>query len=151
MIIAMTHHPLIAPSPIYAMIGKGDMLGDYEARIEQLADIGVSFIFTGHTHIHNISDHCSKRGNRLYDICTGSPIGYPGVMRTVTFADDVDITTDYVSEPQSFRDKGIKLHDALGQQLIGIIRSMIEVAATGSPIWLFLSVSSRSSCINSAG
>lgn len=77
MIIAMTHHPLIAPSPIYAMIGKGDMLGDYEARIEQLADIGVSFIFTGHTHIHNISDHCSKRGNRLYDICTGSPIGYP--------------------------------------------------------------------------
>lgn len=44
MIIAMTHHPLIAPSPIYAMIGKGDMLGDYEARIEQLADIGVSFI-----------------------------------------------------------------------------------------------------------
>ncbi|MDY5895891.1 MAG: metallophosphoesterase, partial [Oscillospiraceae bacterium] len=130
MIIAMTHHPLIAPSPIYAMIGKGDMLGDYEARIEQLADIGVSFIFTGHTHIHNISDHCSKRGNRLYDICTGSPIGYPGVMRTVTFADDVDITTDYVSEPQSFRDKGIKLHDALGQQLIGIIRRMIEVAAT---------------------
>lgn len=129
-IIAMTHHPLIAPSPIYAMIGKGDMLGDYEARIEQLADIGVSFIFTGHTHIHNISDHCSKRGNRLYDICTGSPIGYPGVMRTVTFADDVDITTDYVSEPKSFRDKGIKLHDALGQQLIGIIRRMIEVAAT---------------------
>ena len=37
-IVAMTHHPLIAPSPIYELIGKGDMLGDYKIRIEQLAD-----------------------------------------------------------------------------------------------------------------
>lgn len=128
LIIAMTHHPLIAPSPVYAMIGKGDMLGDHDVRIEQLADLGVSFIFTGHTHIHNISDYCSKRGNRLYDICTGSPIGYPGVMRTVTFGDEVNVATDYVAEPECFKTKGIKLHDALEQQLIGVIRSMIAVA-----------------------
>ena len=43
-IIAMTHHPLIAPSPIYEIIGRGDMLGDYKTRIEQLADIGIQFL-----------------------------------------------------------------------------------------------------------
>ena len=37
-ILAMTHHPLIAPSPIYELIGKNDMLGDYETRRNELAD-----------------------------------------------------------------------------------------------------------------
>lgn len=130
-IIAMTHHPLIAPSPVYEIIGKGDMLGDYKTRIQQLADIGVQFIFTGHTHIHNISAYQSEQGNVLYDICTASPIGYPGAFRTVTFSPDngnVDVSTDYVKTPDSFKAQGKELLPCLEEQLIGMIRGMIKTA-----------------------
>ena len=52
--LMMTHHPLIAPSPIYALIGKNDMHGDFDIRRKQYADLGLQFILTGHTHIHHI-------------------------------------------------------------------------------------------------
>ncbi len=130
-IIAMTHHPLIAPSPIYELIGKGDMLGDYKDRIRELADLGIQFIFTGHTHIHNISAYQSEQGNVLYDICGASPIGYPGAYRKVTFAPEngtVNVGTSYVNTPEVFKNQGIELRDRLEEQLIGVIRGMIKTA-----------------------
>ncbi len=130
-IIAMTHHPLIAPSPMYELIGKGDMLGDYERRLYQLADLGIQFIITGHTHIHNISSAQSDRGNVIYDICTGTPIGYPGVIRYLDIRPDDNIvkaSTTYVREPESYKEKGISLKDVFENQLIGTIRGMIETA-----------------------
>ncbi len=130
-IIAMTHHPLIAPSPIYEIIGRGDMLGDYKDRIEQLADIGIQFIFTGHTHIPDTSVYQSKKGNVIYDICTGSTIGYPGSMRKVTFEPEkfnVSVKTVYVDTPEYFKKQGKELKDVLENQLIGVIKGMIKTA-----------------------
>lgn len=130
-IIAMTHHPLIAPSPIYELIGKGDMLGDYDKRLYQLADIGVQFIFTGHTHIHNISFDQSERKNVIYDICTASPVGYPGAYRKVTFEPDknkVDVKTEFVPNPASFEKSGRNIKDVFENQLIGTIKGMIKTA-----------------------
>ncbi|MBQ3005628.1 MAG: metallophosphoesterase [Clostridia bacterium] len=130
-IIAMTHHPLIAPSPIYEIIGRGDMLGDYKTRIEQLADIGVQFIFTGHTHIPDTSVYQSKKGNVLYDICTSSPIGYPGAMRKVTFEpnkNNVSVKTVFVNTPECYKEQGLELKEVLEEQLIGVIKGMIKTA-----------------------
>lgn len=130
-IIAMTHHPLIAPSPIYEIIGRGDMLGDYKMRIEQLADIGVQFIFTGHTHIPDTSVYQSPKGNVIYDICTASTIGYPGAMRKVTFKPDennVSVNTVFVNTPECFKKQGKVLRSVLEDQLIGVIKGMIKTA-----------------------
>lgn len=130
-IIAMTHHPLIAPSPIYELIGRGDMLGDYDKRLYQLADIGVQFIFTGHTHIHDISFDQSERKNTIYDICTASPVGYPGAYRKVTFEPDknfVDVTTEFVPAPDSIKKSGRDIKDVFENQLIGTIKGMIKTA-----------------------
>lgn len=130
-IIAMTHHPLIAPSPIYEIIGRGDMLGDYEKRLGQLADLGIQFIFTGHTHIHNISSYVSEKGNMLYDICCAAPIGYPGVYRKVNIEPEMqkaDISTVFVGNPPEFEKAGKNISDVLEEQLIGVIRNMIKTA-----------------------
>lgn len=130
-IIAMTHHPLIAPSPVYELIGKGDMLGDYEKRLSELADIGIQLILTGHTHIHDVSSFQSERGNMIYDVCCGTPIGYPGVMRNITVdpAESViRVTTDKVKTPASFSSRGLDIDDMLEEQLIGVIRNMIKTA-----------------------
>ncbi len=130
-IIAMTHHPLIAPCPIYEIIGKGDMLGDYDKRLPQLADLGIQFMFTGHTHIHNTSAYQSEKGNVIYDICSASPIGYPGAFREVVFDrdnDKVDVKTVFVETPDSMKKEGKDLRNILEYQLIGVIKNMIKVA-----------------------
>lgn len=130
-IVAMTHHPLIAPSPMYEIIGKGDMMGDYEIRREQLADMGVQFMLTGHTHVHDIDKHISPKGNYFYDISTASTIGYPATIRTVVFDAEsklVSTTTDFITEPASIDTKGKDLQTYLADHMIGMIRDVIKAA-----------------------
>ncbi len=130
-IIAMTHHPLIAPSPMYEIIGRGDMMGDYDIRREQFADMGVQFMLTGHTHVHDIDKHISPKGNYFYDISTASTVGYPATIRTVVFDAEskiVSTTTDFVTEPANIDTKGKDLQTYLADHLIGMIRDVIKAA-----------------------
>ena len=130
-IIAMTHHPLIAPSPMYEIIGRGDMMGDYDIRREQFADLGVQFMLTGHTHVHDIDKYVSAKGNYFYDISTASTIGYPSTIRTVVFDVEnnvVSTTTDLVTEPVKFDTHGKDLQTYLADHFIGTIRDMIKAA-----------------------
>lgn len=96
-IFAVTHHPVLPPFPLYPVFSKRDMLGDYEKTSEFLADNGVKFIFTGHTHMMNIGKMTTAKGNDFYDINTASAVGYPSAMRKVkmtekeVFVDSVQI------------------------------------------------------------
>lgn len=132
-IIAMTHHPMIAPSEFYALIGKNDMMGGHDERLRQFADAGISFVLTGHSHIHDISYRFTEKGNVLYDISTASPVGYPGYYRRVTVnrADDCikieTLTPDGLSVP-SFGEE--TLENKLENQFFGMIGSVIDAAAT---------------------
>lgn len=137
-IIAMTHHPLIAPSPIYELIGKNDMLGDYKMRREQLADMGVQYILTGHSHVHDIDKYVSEKGNTIYDIATAATIGYPATIRTVVLDPQsgiVSTTTDLITEKVDFDLGGKSLQDYLKNQLVGMVRDMIKAA--GSDVHTF--------------
>ncbi len=86
-IFAVTHHPVLPPSPIYPLFSMRDMLGDYEKVWRFLADNGVKFVFTGHTHMMNIAKATTEKGNDFYDINTASAVGYPAVMRKVKMTD----------------------------------------------------------------
>lgn len=82
-VLAMTHHPLLPPNSLYPVIAKGDMIADWEKTASFLADCGVKYVFTGHTHMHNIAVYASPAGNRIYDINTASIVGYPHAYRKV--------------------------------------------------------------------
>ena len=84
-VIAMTHHPMISPSPFYKIIGGGNMQRNHEITREIFADAGLHCMLTGHTHVHDISYVTSKKGNRFYDVAVGAMVGCPPVMRKVTF------------------------------------------------------------------
>lgn len=86
MLLAMGHHPLLKPSPVYSP--ADEILGDNEKIAALLADAGVCFMFTGHTHMQNISYFDSPRGNRIFDINTASLIGYPSPIRKMTLTDE---------------------------------------------------------------
>ncbi len=93
-IFAMTHHPVLPPTPVYPMMSKRDMLGNYKETAGALSDMGLEFIFTGHTHMQNIALKEMRSGRKFYDINTGSLVGYPSAIRKVELNDSaMDITT----------------------------------------------------------
>ncbi len=96
-IFAMTHHPVVPPTPVYPLMSERDMLGAYKKTSQILADAGLRFIFTGHTHMQNIGFIETEKGNRLYDINTGSLVGCPAPIRAVTIDNEnMNITTEHI-------------------------------------------------------
>ncbi|MCQ2463016.1 MAG: metallophosphoesterase [Clostridia bacterium] len=132
-IIAMTHHPLISPTPVYALIGKHDMMGGWYGRRQCLADMGVNFIITGHTHIQDISYIFSEKGNVFYDITAASPVGYPGTYRRLVCDAEnntVKVSTVEFAKQSQLKIDGVPLYEALQKQLTGMISDVIAAAAT---------------------
>lgn len=98
-IFAMQHHPMLPPSPIYPVISKKDMVGDCDRLADLLADDGLEFLFTGHTHMMNVAVHQSAQGNKIYDINTSSLVGYPCSIRKVTLDENnMDIRTETLED-----------------------------------------------------
>lgn len=128
-VIAMTHHPLIAPSPFYAIIGKGDMQKNYEKTREIFADAGLHSILTGHTHIHDISVVTSKKGNVFYDISCGALIGCPPVMRNITFDpknSKIDVETVTIKDVPGLDTNGKAFDEYMKDFFFGMIGEVIE-------------------------
>ena len=98
-VVAVTHHPMLPPAKIYPIFSHRDMLGGYETTAPFLADLGIEYIFTGHTHMQSIEYIDTAKGNRLYHINTASITGYPAPYRKVTITDDgVDVTTKFLQD-----------------------------------------------------
>lgn len=81
---AGVHIPVMTPSPIYIILGNGSVPVNGEEIAERFADAGISFIISGHSHIHSIRRRVSKKGCVCYEIGTGSLGGYPGKIRKIT-------------------------------------------------------------------
>lgn len=127
-VIAMTHHPMIAPSPFYAIIGKGDMQRNHEITREIFADAGLQCMLTGHTHIHNISSVTTKKGNVFYDISTGAMIGCPPVMRNITFDPKnakIDVETVTIKNVPGLDTKGKPFDEYMRGFFFGMIAEVI--------------------------
>ncbi|MGN1202883.1 MAG: metallophosphoesterase family protein, partial [Eubacterium sp.] len=127
-VIAMTHHPMIAPSPFYAIIGKGDMQRNHETTREIFADAGLHCMLTGHTHVHDISYITTKKGNRFYDIACGAMIGCPPAMRNVTFDPKnakIDVETVLINEVPGLDTGGKSFPEYMKGFFFGMIAEVI--------------------------
>jgi len=90
-IFGMHHYPVLPPSPVYPIV-SGDIV-DISAR---LAEAGLRFIFTGHTHMQNISRAETPAGG-FYEINTGAAVGYDAPIRTVVIGEtEMTITTSSI-------------------------------------------------------
>ncbi len=87
MMIAMEHYPVLPGQPALVLIGDARQKGSRKL-IETLADNGVHLIFTGHMHNQSINVTETEKGNKFYDVCTGSIIGCPAFYRLVTVKDE---------------------------------------------------------------
>lgn len=127
-VIAMTHHPMIAPSLFYAIIGKGDMQRNHEITREIFADHGLHCMLTGHTHVHDISVITSKKGNKFYDIACGAMAGCPPAMRNVTFdpaKGEIRTDTILIKDVPGFDTGGKPFDEYMKGFFFGMIREVI--------------------------
>lgn len=127
-VIAMTHHPMISPSPFYNIIGGGNMQRNYETTREIFADAGLSCMLTGHTHVHDISVVTSKKGNKFYDVACSAFIGCPPAIRNVTFdprGAKIDVETVYVDNVDGLDTKGKSFPDYMKDFFFGMIAEVI--------------------------
>ncbi len=127
-VIAMTHHPMIAPSPFYAIIGKGDMQRNHEITREIFADNGLHCMLTGHTHVHDISSITTKKGNVFYDIACGAMIGCPPAMRNITFDPMnkvIDVETVLIKNVPGLDTKGKPFDEYMKSFFFGMIEEVI--------------------------
>lgn len=131
-VIAMTHHPMLSPSPFYAIIGKNDMQRDALHTVSLFADKGLHCMLSGHTHIHNISQYQTALGNVFYDISTASLVGYPPVMRTVVFDpanENIHVETQMIEEVKGLDTGGKPFPQYMKAFFIGMISEVLWAAA----------------------
>lgn len=128
MMIAMEHYPVLPGQPILTLIPDARQK-DSKKLIETLADNGVHLIFTGHMHNQSINCVETEKGNKFYDVCTGSLIGCPAFMRLVTIKDDSTVEIESIPVPEFQWDKKGKtdekyLQDQFDRMLYTMINAM---------------------------
>ena len=90
--LAVCHHPLLSPVKFYRAFSPHEMIEDCDRVAELLADSGVRYLFTGHTHMQSINYYYSTCGNRLYEINTGCITAYPSPIRRLELDDSGALT-----------------------------------------------------------
>lgn len=131
-IIPMTHHPMLSPSPFYTIIGKSNIMGEAEKRIDEFTEMGLNYMFTGHTHMQDVSYKYTDNGKIFYDITTAAAVGYPATFRQVTFI-PAEGKIDVNSVDVECEIGGRKLKDHLEDKFFGMIRRVIAAAGKDIP------------------
>ena len=125
MMIAMEHYPVLPGQPILALISDARQ-AEAQKLVDTLADNGVHLIFTGHMHNQSINVTETAKGNKFYDVCTGSAIGCPAFMRLVTVEDDSTVKIESIPVPDFEWDKkGLTGEKYLEAQFDRMIRTLI--------------------------
>jgi 3',5'-cyclic AMP phosphodiesterase CpdA len=127
LVLAMHHYPVLPPSPVYPLLDAG-VFGRSLGLRERLADAGLRFVFTGHTHMQNISYMDTPAGNRLYEINTGSAVGFDAPIRTVAIdGESMAVTTSSIDHfDWDLQGKSVSqyLKDSFDRMLDGIFEAM---------------------------
>lgn len=95
---AMCHYPILPGQPLFSLISPM-LIRDAHKFASFLADEGVHMIFTGHMHNQSINILTTEKGNKLYDITTGSIIADPAVIRLVTIKDEKTVDIKSIPTP----------------------------------------------------
>jgi 3',5'-cyclic AMP phosphodiesterase CpdA len=115
-LVAMTHYNVLDHFLIEGFTSGLLCIDQHRTLASALADLGVKYVFTGHQHANDIAHAVTAKGNKLFDIETGSLITYPNAWREVAFTQEsVRIETKYVEKidaallPEGFSEAQLRL------------------------------------------
>jgi len=105
-IFGMTHRPSLPPTPIFPLLSSDGLVMDHQNTTRALANAGMPFMLTGHSHMQNIAPIVTPEGNPYWDINTSSLVGWPGKFRVIEIEDGrVHITSREIPYIPAFGDK----------------------------------------------
>lgn len=125
MMIAMEHYPVLPGQPILSLIPDARQK-ESKKLYTLLADNGVHLIFTGHMHNQSINVVMTEKGNKFYDVCTGSVIGCPAFIRLCTIEDESTVSIKSIPVPDFEWDtKGKDCTVYMREQFERMIRTLV--------------------------
>lgn len=123
---AMNHYPLLPGQTIFSIVPSA-VQKESDAVTTMLADEGVHLVFTGHMHNQSINEKITDRGNKIYDVCTGSIIADPAIIRHVTITSDNKAVIKSIATPDFEWDtKGKSCKQYLSDLFDSMILNMLD-------------------------
>jgi len=108
-IFGMTHRPSLPPTPIFPLLSSDGLVADHENTTRALANAGLPFMLTGHSHMQNIAPIVTPEGNPYWDINTSALVGWPGKFRVLEIEDGhVHITSREIPYIPAFGEKSAR-------------------------------------------
>jgi hypothetical protein len=128
MMFAMCHYPILPGQPLFSLISQM-IIRDAHKFASFLADEGVHMIFTGHMHNQSINVLTTEKGNKLYDITTGSIIADPAFIRHITIKDEKTVEIKSIPTPDFEWDTKGKtckeyLSDMFDRMIVNVLTDM---------------------------
>ncbi len=96
--IAIMHHNLIEHFILGNTIRDSAVVNDDYPLADILAANDVRYVFSAHTHDHDIAAYKSANGNTVYEAVTGALSVYPCPYRVVIFGESVKFQTELIDE-----------------------------------------------------
>ncbi len=93
-LISMTHHNVLQHFTMQEKWSKDYLYSNWEEVRDFLVNLGVKYNFSGHMHANDIASYCNDDGYNLYDIETGSPVGYGASYREAKISFKQDGSSD---------------------------------------------------------
>ena len=93
-LIVMQHHNFLEHIPMQSKLMSSSVLRPVLDMKTHYLNWNVRYVFSGHTHIHDMMAYTDPVGRRVYEIATASLSAYPCVYRTCTLSGDgMDVKT----------------------------------------------------------
>ena len=98
-LIGMHHHNFLEHMIMSNLVQPNGVVSAKSTNAPEVyAQAGIKYVFTGHTHDHDITSYTAEDGTVIYDAVTGSLNGLGSYYRVVTFGDKVKFETKSVDE-----------------------------------------------------
>lgn len=75
--IVIMHHNLLEHQPLEAILSDKYIVSFPTSVATMFAEWGIKLVFSGHTHINDVSSYTTPTGKTIYDFCNASLNSYP--------------------------------------------------------------------------
>lgn len=106
-LLGICHHNILPHFPLEETLLKDFTIAEWQEVADELADLGMRYVFTGHMHSNDIARRVSFNGNPIIDCENASMTGYRGGTRYVkiergtlngTYAENYSSYVDMIEE-----------------------------------------------------
>ncbi len=108
-LMTMTHHNVLPHFTMQEQWTKNYLYSNWEVVRDFMIELGVKYNFSGHMHANDVASYCNYSGYNLYDIETGSPVGYGAAYREATINFYQDGASDMLQTLQTIKNVDVSL------------------------------------------